>query len=97
VISDAEAGRYELHYLQQPPFGFSSGTYLGEVAACRPLIDAAERLVRLKARVAHYPEALRQAVVRDHLWMAEFTLGAFGQSTPPTSHSVIMRPEDCVG
>jgi hypothetical protein len=29
--------------------------------------------------------------------MAEFTLGAFGQSTPPTSHSVIMRPEDCVG
>ena len=77
VISDAEAGRYELHYLQQPPFGFFSGTYLGEIAVCQPLIDPAGILVRLKARVAPYPEALRQAVVRDHLWMAEFTLGAF--------------------
>jgi predicted nucleotidyltransferase len=77
VISDAEVGRYELHYLQQPPFGFFSGTYLGEIAVCQPLIDPAGLLVRLKARVARYPEALRQAVVRDHLWMAEFTLGAF--------------------
>ena len=25
VIAEAEAGRYELHYLQQPPFGFFSG------------------------------------------------------------------------
>ena len=77
VISDAEAGRYDLHYLQQPPFGFFSATYLGEIAVCQPLIDPAGVLVRLKARVAQYPEALRQAVVRDHLWMAEFTLGAF--------------------
>ena len=77
VISDAEAGRYELHYLQQPPFGFFSGTYLGEIAICQPLIDPAGLVVRLKARVARYPEALREAVVRDHLWMAEFTLGAF--------------------
>lgn len=28
VVSDAHAGRHELHYLQQPPFGFFSGTYL---------------------------------------------------------------------
>jgi predicted nucleotidyltransferase len=77
VIADAEAGRYELHYLQQPPFGFFSGTYLGEIAICQPLIDPAGLVVRLKARVARYPEALREAVVRDHLWMAEFTLGAF--------------------
>lgn len=77
VISDADAGRYELHYPQQPPFGFFSGTYLGEIAVCQPLIDPAGQLVRLKARVARYPEALQQAVVRDHLWMAEFTLAAF--------------------
>jgi predicted nucleotidyltransferase len=36
VIAEAEAGRYEVHYLQQPPFGFFSGTYLGEVAIARP-------------------------------------------------------------
>jgi predicted nucleotidyltransferase len=77
VIADAQAGRYELHYLQQPPFGFFSATYLGEVAVCIPLFDPEERLDVLKRRVADYPEALRRAVVRDYLFMAEFTLTAF--------------------
>jgi hypothetical protein len=77
VIAEAEAGRYELHYLQQPPFGFFSGTYLGEVAVCIPLFDPEARVELLKRRVADYPEALRRAVVRDFLFMAEFTLTAF--------------------
>ena len=77
VIADAEAGRYELHYLQQPPFGFFSGTYLGEVAICIPLLDPESRLAPLKERVAAYPEALRQSVIRDFLFMAEFNLTAF--------------------
>src|SRR5213075_1095565 len=34
VIADAEAGRYELDYAQQPPFGFFSVAYLGEIAVC---------------------------------------------------------------
>ena len=34
VIVQAEAGRYEVHYLQQPPFGFFSATYLGEIDVC---------------------------------------------------------------
>ena len=79
VIGDAEAGRYELDYLQQPPFGFFSPTYLGEIAVCIPLFDPAARLDELKRRVSVYPDLLRQAVVRDHLWMAEFTLSAFAQ------------------
>jgi len=77
VIDDAEAGRYELDLLQQPPFGFFSPTYLGEISVCIPLFDPAARLDGLKRRVAVYPEPLREAVVRDHLWMAELTLGAF--------------------
>jgi predicted nucleotidyltransferase len=77
VIAEAEAGRYELHYLQQPPFGFFSGTYLGEIAVCIPLFDPEARLAGLKRRVADYPEALRRAVVQDFLFMAEFTLTAF--------------------
>jgi predicted nucleotidyltransferase len=77
VIAEADAGRYELHYLQQPPFGFFSGTYLGEIAVCIPLFDPEARLEVLKRRVADYPEAMRQAVVRDYLFMAEFTLTAF--------------------
>jgi hypothetical protein len=77
VIAEAEAGRYETHYLQQPPFGFFSGTYLGEIAICIPLFDPEARLDLLKRRVADYPEALRRAVVQDYLFMAEFTLTAF--------------------
>ena len=77
VIAEANAGRYELHYLQQPPFGFFSGTYLGEIAVCIPLFDPEGRVDELKRQVAAYPEALRRAVVRDYLFMAEFTLTAF--------------------
>lgn len=77
TIADASAGRYELHYLQQPPFGFFSGTYLGEIAVCIPLFDPEGRVDELKRRVAVYPEALRRTVVQDYLFMAEFTLTEF--------------------
>jgi predicted nucleotidyltransferase len=87
VISDAEAGRYEVHYLQQPPFGFFSGAYLGEIAVCIPLFDPQARINMLKRRVAHYPEALRRAVVQDYLFMAEFTLTAFAPKVAARSDS----------
>jgi predicted nucleotidyltransferase len=77
VITAAEAGRYELDYLQQPPFGFFSPTYLGETAICVPLFDPEARVEALKQRVASYPEALRRAIVRDFLWQVEFNLTAF--------------------
>ena len=77
VIAEAETGRYEVDYAQQPPFGFLGGTYLGEVAACIPLLDSGGRLELLKRRVAHYPEALRRAIVQDYLWQAEFALAIF--------------------
>jgi predicted nucleotidyltransferase len=77
VIVEAEAGRYELDYAQQPPFGFFSATYLGEIAVCVPLFDPEVRLDALKHHVANYPEALRRAVVLDYLWQAEFNLAAF--------------------
>lgn len=77
VIADAEAGRCEIHYAQQPPFGFFSVAYLGEIAAYFPLFDPEARIEALKRRVADYPAALRRAVVQDYLWQAEFALAAF--------------------
>jgi len=77
VVADAAAGRHELHYGQQPPFGFFSGTYLGELAICVPLLDPDDRVAPLKQRVAHYPERLRSSVVQDYLWAVEFGLRAF--------------------
>ena len=44
---------------------------------CIPLFDPEARLGPLKNRVAHYPEALRRAVVQDYLWAVEFGLRAF--------------------
>ena len=79
VIAEAEAGRYELDYAQQPPFGFFSATYLGEIAVCVSLFDPEARLEVLKQRVADYPEALRRAIVQDYLWQAEFNLAAFAR------------------
>jgi hypothetical protein len=76
-IVDAEAGRWELHFGQQAPFGFFSGTYLGELAICKPLADPSGRVAVLKRRVESYPEALRAAVACDALWQAEFGLTAF--------------------
>ena len=77
VIADAEAGRYELDYAQQPPFGFFGPTYLGEVSVCIPLFDPGGQVELLKRRVEDYPDALRRAVVQDYLWAAEFGLAAF--------------------
>jgi predicted nucleotidyltransferase len=79
VIAEAEAGRYEVCYSQQPPFGFFSGTYLGEIAVCVPLFDPEARLDVLKRRVANYPEALRRSVVQENLWTAQFGLAAFAR------------------
>jgi hypothetical protein len=77
VIAEAEAGRYEVHYAQQPPFGFFSGTYLGEIIVCVALVDPEARVDALKRRVENYPEALRRRVVQDFLFAAEFGLAAF--------------------
>ncbi len=79
VIRDAEAGRYELHHGQQPPFGFWSGTYLGEISVMLPLFDPHGRVTVLKQRVLEYPEALRRAVVQNYLWGVEFGLEGFAR------------------
>ena len=77
VVTEAQSGRYELDYIQQPPFGFFSATYLGEIAVCIPLFDRDGCVELLKQRVAEFPEALRRNVVQDYLWQAEFALVAF--------------------
>ncbi|HTO68934.1 MAG TPA: nucleotidyltransferase domain-containing protein [Myxococcota bacterium] len=77
VIDDAEHGRFELHYGQQPPFGFFGPTYLGEVAICVPLADPDGVVAALKRRVERYPEALRSAVVQSQVWGAQFNLESF--------------------
>ncbi len=77
AIADAQAGRWQLDFGQQAPFGFFSATLCGEIACCVPLHDPRGIVAALKARVPSYPDALRAAVVRDGLWQVEFGLRAF--------------------
>ncbi len=77
VIADARIGNYQIHYAQQPPFGFFSPVYMGELHAAAPLLDRLGEVSRLKFEVETYPEALRSSVVQHCLWSVEFGLTAF--------------------
>jgi len=74
VIQEAIDGKWENHFEQQPPFGFSSIFYLAEIESCIPIFDPQNILLYLKSLVKIYPENLKQTIIQESLWSAEFTL-----------------------
>lgn len=72
TIQDAWRGISHHHYHQQPTFGFYSVIYLAETRVCVPLFDPQGAIAQLKQGVAAYPPKLKQAIVADALWGAEF-------------------------
>jgi hypothetical protein len=74
TIDEAQRGIVRHDYYQQPVYGFYSVIYLAETEACIPVHDPMGRVAELKRMVAKYPSALRQRIVADSLWIAEFTL-----------------------
>ena len=72
TIEDAWRGVYQHHYDQQPTFGFFSVIYLAETQVCVPLLDPQAVIARLKSRIMSYPPQLKQAIVANSLWGAEF-------------------------
>ena len=77
VVNHARAGKYEIHFGQQPPFGYFSPTILGELHVCRPLLDPRGDIIALKAAVQVYPDKLQRAVLDSCLRGIEFGLAAF--------------------
>ncbi len=77
TLSDAQNGRFEVDFGQQPPFGFFGPTVLGEVAIAQILHDPAGLITALKAKVTPMPDELRRAVVQRCLWSTDFGLRAF--------------------
>ena len=75
TIDAARRGVHEVHFGQQPPYGFASVTYLAETEYCRPLHDPEGHLARLKRAVAEYPAALAESIVGASLWNVQFSLG----------------------
>ena len=83
VIDEGLKGVWRHDYDQQPPYGFRSVIYFGETHICIPLHDPQGEIIRLKESVAKYPELLKQRIVQESLWGAEFSLWyarAFGNS-----------------
>ncbi len=74
TIAEAQQGIVEHDYDQQPAYGFYSVIYLAETQICIPLYDPDQVLAELKEQVAVYPPRLKERVVADALWSAEFTL-----------------------
>jgi hypothetical protein len=48
--------------------------YLSETQVCIPLFDPHSVIQALKAQINPYPVLLKQTIIADCLWMAEFTL-----------------------
>ena len=74
TIREANAGIWRHDFDQQPPFGFRSVIYLGELACCVPLHDPDGVIASLKSSIAAYPEPLKRKIIGDTLWAAEFSL-----------------------
>ncbi len=74
TIDDCNAGHIRSDYWQQPAYGFHSFMYCAETVICRPLYDPDQVIERLKAKVAHYSPHLKQAIIKNFLWSARFTL-----------------------
>ena len=74
TIAEAQQGISHHDYDQQPAYGFYSVIYLAETQICIPLYDPELLIVQLKRSVETYPPRLKQKVVADSLWLAEFTL-----------------------
>jgi hypothetical protein len=72
TIQAAWQGVSHHHYNQQPTFGFYSIIYLAETHVCVPLFDPQASITQLKRGVSSYPPKLKQAIVADSLWGAEF-------------------------
>lgn len=74
TIENAKDGIWENNFEQQPPYGFSSIIFLAETQSCLPLYDPDGILKKLKESVKQYPQKLKQSVIQQSLWSAEFTI-----------------------
>lgn len=74
TIDNTKDGIWENNFEQQPPYGFSSIIFLAETQNNLPLYDPDEIVKKLKESVKQYPQKLKQAVIQQSLWSAEFTI-----------------------
>lgn len=74
IIDECTAGKIRKDYYQQPPYGFYSYIYLAETYYCKVLYDPQGHIAKLKKKVQKYPRKLKETVINEFLWSAEFSL-----------------------
>lgn len=74
AIDECRAGDPKTVYQLGHPYGFHNQIYAGEINCCRILFDRGGKVARLKRMAARYPEKLRRAIARKHLFDAAFEL-----------------------
>lgn len=79
TIDNAKNGIWENNFDQQPPYGFSSIIFLSETQSSIPLYDPDDLVKNLKKSVEEYPQMLKQSVIQQSLWSAEFTIWQAGK------------------
>ncbi|WP_338226128.1 nucleotidyltransferase domain-containing protein [Algoriphagus confluentis] len=74
TIDNSKNGIWENNFDQQPPYGFSSIIFLSETQSSHALYDPDNVVKNLKESVKQYPKKLKQSVIQQSLWSAEFTI-----------------------
>lgn len=74
TIDSSKNGIWENNFEQQPPYGFSSIIFLSETQISHVLYDPEDVVKNLKESVKQYPQKLKQSVIQQSLWSAEFTI-----------------------
>jgi len=93
AIADCVAGRPRSIHQLGHPLGFHIQIYAGEVHVCRPLFDPAGAVAQLKPQLREYPENLRTAAVRKHLFDAEFEISI---AAKPAERGDVMYVAGCL-
>jgi predicted nucleotidyltransferase len=79
VLERCIAGDMGAMYQLGHPMGFQNQIWVGETHFCQPIFDRNGNLAQLKELVAEYPEKMRVALVRKHLFDSAFHLEIAGK------------------
>jgi predicted nucleotidyltransferase len=93
LVERCVAGETSAEYQLGHPIGFQHQIYVGETHFCGPLFDRNGELARLKEMVTRYPETMRSALVRKHLFDSAFHLEIAGK---PAARGDIMYVSACI-
>jgi len=93
IIDDCNRGETQSDYYQQPPYGFHSYIYCAEIVLCKILHDPDGVIEGLKSKVARYPQALKNRIINNFVWNAQFTLD---NAKKPAKHGDVYFTAGCI-